>query len=552
MIEDITVKLSREQLYNEIWEISAAGVAKKYSLLYTDLLKICQLNDIPIPPSGYWTKLRFGKSVNKPVLPGSLINEVELTNKTIKGRSRNKVLSVANSEETEPGAKPPPEPKDLDAGNATETETSQKKAVSEKPPKPQPTKIIHRAVEGQYNTYNREQLYEEVWAKPVIEVAVQYGVSDVMIHKICKSLDVPVPPRGYWAKIRSGGKFNKPPLPPAKGATEITGAKNFEAIQVNASSQLLSFLSDDEREKILIAADQIKMPDENTQLHKKIAAYRTVVKEWNKKDGKDEYAQRSLKNYSDRPPFLAGVISNDTLPRVYRILDALYRQVESLGGIVNDDLSLKIRNELIYLEVIESQDEVEHVMTRHEAQQMIIYEDAKRRNSWAYAPNIRRYDYIFNGKIRINIRQRKYFRDTEKNKVEFRLGEILIEMWEESDLIRSEREAREEAERKRKEEERRREERRNRYNQEVERTIALENKALDYETACRIRAYVKAVETISSQDGLDDETMAWIDWAKKKADWFDPTVAGVDELFGVREHEESEEQKALKKSWRNW
>ncbi len=46
-------------------------------------------------------------------------------------------------------------------------------------------------------------LYEEVWAKPVVDVAVQYGVSDVAIHKICKSLNVPVPPRGYWAKLKA-------------------------------------------------------------------------------------------------------------------------------------------------------------------------------------------------------------------------------------------------------------------------------------------------------------------------------------------------------------
>lgn len=42
--------------------------------------------------------------------------------------------------------------------------------------------------------------------------------------------------------------------------------------------------------------------------------------------------------------------------------------------------------------------------------------------------------------------------------------------------------------------------------------------ALDFETACRIWAYVKAVETSYGQDGLDDETAAWVDWAMKKAD----------------------------------
>jgi hypothetical protein len=47
----------------------------------------------------------------------------------------------------------------------------------------------------------------------------------------------------------------------------------------------------------------------------------------------------------------------------------------------------------------------------------------------------------------------------------------------------------------------------------------------------------------------DEKTSEWIDWAKKKADWFDPTVAREDELFGERNHEENEDRKALKKSY---
>lgn len=34
--------------------------------------------------------------------------------------------------------------------------------------------------------------------------------------------------------------------------------------------------------------------------------------------------------------------------------------------------------------------------------------------------------------------------------------------------------------------------------------------------------------------------MIWIDWAKKKADWYDPTIARKDKLFGERNHEENE------------
>jgi hypothetical protein len=181
-----------------------------------------------------------------------------------------------------------------------------------------------------------------------------------------------------------------------------------------------------------------------------------------------------------------------------------------------------------------------------------VYEDAKRHHSWAPEPQIRKYDYTFNGRLRVSIRQSRYFRDTDNINIESRLSDMLIALYEESEVVCIEREAREEAARKKEEEARLREERRNRYDNEVERTIALENVARDYETACRIRAYVKAVETICNQGGLDDATAAWIDWAKKKADWFDPTVARDDELLGKREYEKSEDKKALEKVGKYW
>jgi len=64
---------------------------------------------------------------------------------------------------------------------------------------------------------------------------------------------------------------------------------------------------------------------------------------------------------------------------------------------------------------------------------------------------------------------------------------MLMDLYEESEVIRLDREAREEEACKKAEAERRKEERRKRYNAEVEKTIALENAALDYETACRPR-----------------------------------------------------------------
>ena len=125
----------------------------------------------------------------------------------------------------------------------------------------------------------------------------------------------------------------------------------------------------------------------------------------------------------------------------------------------------------------------------------------------------------------------------------------MISLYEASELVRQERVAREEAERKRQEEARKREELRERYNLEVERTNALVYAAEDYEIACKIRAFISAIE---NSGVVDEKIKTWIAWAKQKADWFDPTIARNDEYLGKREHEKDEDAKKLKKSYSSW
>lgn len=156
-----------------------------------------------------------------------------------------------------------------------------------------------------------------------------------------------------------------------------------------------------------------------------------------------------------------------------------------------------------------------------------------------------KYDHVFNGKLRIYIRDGSRFRDTDTDKVESRLGEMLIALYEESEVVRKKREAWEEADRKREEEERRREEKRERYNKEVEQTIKLKNKAADFQIACSIRSYIDAVKENAHKLGIDEAMSDWIEWAQKKADWYDPVIARDDEFFGIRAHEKNAEEKTL-------
>ena len=69
-------------------------------------------------------------------------------------------------------------------------------------------------------TISREQLYDMVWSKPMSTLASEFGITDIALAKRCRKLNVPRPARGYWAKMESGVKVPRPPLPSTIGGAE--------------------------------------------------------------------------------------------------------------------------------------------------------------------------------------------------------------------------------------------------------------------------------------------------------------------------------------------
>lgn len=166
------MKLQRDTLYQEIWDISLSKVAKKYEVPYDKLKAACIKAKIPLPTQSYWGNLQAGKPVQKASLPES--DETE-------------VLIAFSYRKKAPGL----------------IRLLDESAVEKEPIAPLASQVspAMRSSQNGRNIYDRETLYQEVWEQPVLKVAQKYGVSDVMIHKACKALNVPVPPRGYWAKI---------------------------------------------------------------------------------------------------------------------------------------------------------------------------------------------------------------------------------------------------------------------------------------------------------------------------------------------------------------
>lgn len=70
---------------------------------------------------------------------------------------------------------------------------------------------------------SRQELYDMVWQTPMSRLGEEFGISDKGLAKICARMDIPCPPRGYWAQKAAGRAVQPAPLPPREESHEKGG-----------------------------------------------------------------------------------------------------------------------------------------------------------------------------------------------------------------------------------------------------------------------------------------------------------------------------------------
>ncbi len=73
-----------------------------------------------------------------------------------------------------------------------------------------------RPVQRQVVRLTRQELYEKMWSRPAVSLAEEFGISGRGLGKICSRFEIPVPPRGYRAKLAAGKHVTRAQLPTAK------------------------------------------------------------------------------------------------------------------------------------------------------------------------------------------------------------------------------------------------------------------------------------------------------------------------------------------------
>ncbi|MBQ7146766.1 MAG: hypothetical protein IJR95_08420 [Lachnospiraceae bacterium] len=248
-----------------------------------------------------------------------------------------------------------------------------------------------------------------------------------------------MPTNSYWGKLQFGKPVKRTPLPdcpeeeisieysphkcsvilsnPANQSTvQITrtasGESPSETIDKDAIFDCLSFLTEGERKQLIETALNLHVNAKARKIHPILQAHRAAFSQWAKQHPRKKYVNWNRDPYRRKPegePPLWENITESILPRVYHILDPIYKAVEHLGGSVNDDLSMTIRNEHVVLIISEKLNQTPHTLTKDEIKQVEKYEQDKKRYLYAYEPRFRKYDYIPTGKLRLSTYGKSFF-----------------------------------------------------------------------------------------------------------------------------------------------
>ena len=388
-----------------------------------------------------------------------------------------------------------------------------------------------------YLTLTREQLYALVWSKPVSELAKDFGISDVAVAKRLRKLRVPVPGRGYWARVYAGQApvqillpekpqeradysalaFSAPPEP--EPPTEA------EAAELDAQSSKIRQL-------------QIAPVKDLTSIH--LAVRRTAL------DLKRPWRGniRWKRNDREGPSFKIDV-SDAVQDRALILADSFLRAAAELGWLfvaqpVTQDNNrqryslpetkpdprpygvLDVVGEKMNVFIDERSHRVPHVLTDKERLE-------QRLRQYSFAP---KWDYKNRGELRMHIGSvecsylTKTFNDSNTSKLEDKIADVLMACWEQSKELKQRREEARLREIERRQEELRELRTQERCNAHYKLSYELERQAGAWHRARFLRRYLRAAKRAVSDRKISarflDEQIDFIAWAESYVEQLDP------------------------------
>ena len=365
--------------------------------------------------------------------------------------------------------------------------------------------------------WNREELYSEIWEKPLVKVAAKYGISAVALGKVCRKLQIPLPGRGYWTKKEFGKSVEKTALPAANNLPIVRRMKEILATTHKHEATISPEETDPELLRIAAIRNKPVLVSEKTPLHKLVLQTRSLLRQAHEDS-------RGILVLPRRDPTLNIRVSRRMLDRALRLMNALVLAIESEG------FSLQVESK-------DSEKQRVYARIFNQTVHFSIVEKAFQKNkrevteySWKRVV----YDYEPTGMLEFHVgddsryRGFRSFCDGKTRKLDDLLGECVAELMLDARQQRIEAEVRrlEELEERKREEER---EQLAKLIQEEEKKVQdLNLWAENWHKAQQLREFITALEMEWVRQGIDlspeGSKGGRIHWMKEQADRLDPMI----------------------------
>ena len=352
-----------------------------------------------------------------------------------------------------------------------------------------------------HNQYwKREELYKEVWEQPLLKLAPKYGISAVALGKVCRRLKIPVPGRGYWAKLAVGKPAKRLPLRDFKDLPYVRRLKTKLTPKPAMDST--------DPELAQIAAVESKPIALRTEQHEFVRSSEARLR----KARTDKYGRIEPPN---ERPCVRILVSKELLDRALALMSTILFALEENGFRVNvseSATSVRIFGQEVKFCIVED----------------LRIKESRKEQGYRRMKTVNVYERSGNLAFQILESERGYRRwwaDGKTQRLESLLPQCLggLMMVARARRIWAEERAKREAEW---EKERREREEFTRLMQQLENWIEGWNRAK------QIREFVAALERDCAAKGVpttaDSPRGKWIAWALRQADRFDPLTQGID------------------------
>lgn len=284
---------------------------------------------------------------------------------------------------------------------------------------------------------NRTQLYELVWISPITKLAEEYGLSDVGLSKICRKYQIPLPPRGYWAKLAAGKNTIKPRLPNPHDNPEI---RVIQSEQVSSRVKQSREASMTRRQLAEDIVGTIAVPDALSKPHlltrKTQQFYQDVLKKKQRQERlKDpwrlEWSQRAHDEYGryrcSSSDGYSLMVSFDLLNRALIYLDTLVKALEQHGFEIQPDIhSKQHKKDLVAYK--EGEGIAFHLAEGYRRQQISEQEHKLALKKSPFAVS---YERVPSGKLTLTTKSLEFWNERRwtdgSNPIEHKLAEVVAE-----------------------------------------------------------------------------------------------------------------------------